>query len=874
MNGSEILRTDEVKNNATAESWIPTSYEKGKAFDGWYSDKEAKTLFDFKTKIIEDTIIYAKWKDKLYTVFYNTTGAYPIDSKINVKWLDTDLLPTPNPSKTGYSFVCWIYGDYNDIVGKEMSYSTLVNNDDEILSVTINASWDQHNYIIQFDSDGGSAVLDDNTVTVKDLNYIPKAPTKKGSTFSHWECEGKEVDGTKKFEQLVNEKNDKDEGVFIFKAIWIERNYQVNYNTVIEDVDIESKKNVKWNEKNLLPDMSLNKKGYTFKGWKAGDKEVDIDTAFKDISATDIDGSEVTLIAEWKKNEYTIEYEGVSKPIADRTKVTIDDTDYIPIPPEKLGSSFVGWKFNDNHVVGNKPFGELIDNEKDGKIFTFTAVWKDRDYQVNYDTIIDGLTFPSKTNVKWTDANLLPNEPSSKGYTFIGWYAGSTPVTKETTFDKIAASDDIGTEANLIAKWKTHEYRIEYKNVEEPIDNKENITVEETDYLPTPPKKKGYNFKGWEVNKKPVEENKAFKDVITDEADGATITFNAVWEARNYQVNYDTGIMELKINSEENVKWEEKDLLPKNSFIKGYTLIYWKFNDSVISKDDAFRDLSTNDTEGTAITFNGEWKINEYTIRYESGSDPIEDKKKVTVKDTDYLPTSPIKEGYTFDGWKVGSKVVNGSKPFGDVITDEADGSIITFVGMWKEIDPIEPNVPITPEKPISPDGSGNNESTKPDVSSNGGGITNSGNDNQGTRSRISTKENQKFDTVVKEEKNGKELKGTSNNRTVNDDSSKGFMDKVQGNMHLGILIVLFGYVIYASVSLYRAKKKEEVSKKVDLTRFVVTAVMFAGVLIEYLLSTSRLSLQFSIMSVVVMVGFIIAFYRQNRKLNSKEVSN
>ena len=93
---------------------------------------------------------------------------------------------------------------------------------------------------------------------------------------------------------------------------------------------------------------------------------------------------------------------------------------------------------------------------------TYTAVWTTNGgYTVVYDTAGGTpASIPSKTNVSWTDANLLPAETVARdGYSFLGWFCGTgdtaVEVNSATTYGELAGDNDTaGSSITLVAKWR------------------------------------------------------------------------------------------------------------------------------------------------------------------------------------------------------------------------------------------------------------------------------------------------------------------------------------------------------------------------------------------------------------------------------------
>ena len=98
-----------VKYNGTATDPGKLS-EEGYTFDGWYTDDNYSTKFDFTKPIKSNTTVYAKWTAKDYEVSFITEHGDAPTSQ-NVKYNGTATNPG-ELTEDGYTFIGW-YADDN-----------------------------------------------------------------------------------------------------------------------------------------------------------------------------------------------------------------------------------------------------------------------------------------------------------------------------------------------------------------------------------------------------------------------------------------------------------------------------------------------------------------------------------------------------------------------------------------------------------------------------------------------------------------------------------------------------------------------------------------------------------------------------------------
>ena len=111
-----------------------------------------------------------------------------------------------------------------------------------------------------------------------------------------------------------------------------------------------------------------------------------------------------------------------------------------PNNPTKTAYDFVSWDYD---------FATPIT-----KSITINAKWVETTYTISYD--LAGGTNANKNPAEYTiNSNITLEEPTRKGYNFLGWYDGST---------KIESIKNSYGNKSLIAKWESQEFMFEYSN--------------------------------------------------------------------------------------------------------------------------------------------------------------------------------------------------------------------------------------------------------------------------------------------------------------------------------------------------------------------------------------------------------------------------
>ena len=252
----------------------PTGLSKtGYTLDGWYTDKDCRTAYDFSSKVTGDITLYAKWNINSYKVSFDSNGGSSVAAQ-SVNYNTTASKPV-DPSKTGFTFAGW-FTDKDCTTAYD--FSSKVTGD-----ITLYAKWNINSYKVSFDSNGGSSVAA-QSVTYNTAASKPADPSMTGYTFAGW--------FTDKDCKTAYDFNSKVTGDITLYAKW-----NINSCTVSFDSNGGSSvaaQSVNYNTTASKP-ADPSRKGYTFAGWFTGK---DCKTAYDFNSNVTGD---ITLYAKWNK---------------------------------------------------------------------------------------------------------------------------------------------------------------------------------------------------------------------------------------------------------------------------------------------------------------------------------------------------------------------------------------------------------------------------------------------------------------------------------------------------------------------------------------------------------------------------------------------
>ena len=255
---------------------------------------------------------------KQYTITFDTDGGSEIEPAV-VYYQDKVTAPA-EPQREGYRFLDW-----EPRLPKEMPAEDL----------TVKATWSVKQYLITFDTDGGTPV------DIIDANYgeaveKPADPEREGYTFAGW---SDSIPATMPARDLK------------LTALWTVNRYELIWSAnggQFAGGDTVAVDTVDYGTVVLAPSTAPGRTGYTFAGWKLdGTDEV---PAMMPAKATNI-------LAQWTVNEYELTWDangGAFENGKADSVVTVAYGAGVSAPstaPGRTGYTFAGWKLDGTDEV-------------------------------------------------------------------------------------------------------------------------------------------------------------------------------------------------------------------------------------------------------------------------------------------------------------------------------------------------------------------------------------------------------------------------------------------------------------------------------------------------------------------------------------------
>ena len=359
------------------------------------------------------------------------------------------------------------------------------------------------------------------------------------------------------------------------------------------------------------------KTGYAFKGWTTKK-----DGKGSKITKNTYAEKNITAYAHWNPY-YTLTFDSNEGNACNPNTITKEkDEEWGTLcKPTRTGYAFTEWNTKKDGT-GTK----ITKSSKVSQNMTVYAIWNPK-YTLTFDSnegsACDPKTITEEKGKKW--GTLC--KTTRTGYTFGGWYNGTTKVTESTTVENTIT---------VKAKWTAKKYTLTYDN-----NGGDGCTTKNGDY-DSPwgdlcvPDKEGYTFTGWTKDGVAVTKNSICK---------SNITVIANWKINNYELTYsDDGDIKTcvseKINKDYDVAWGTLCTPQKT----GHTFAGWYKDDTKV----------TNKTKAKSdIKVTAQWTTNKYELTYDDngGSGCSTESVKKSYNSKWGTLCKPSRTGYKFVSW-------------------------------------------------------------------------------------------------------------------------------------------------------------------------------------------------------------------------------
>ena len=609
-----------IKNQGEEWGSLCVTTKENSVFKGWNTKKNGSgsTITEHTKVGDKDVNAYAIWS-KIYTLEFNEEGGTTCDPKEIKKESGEKWGTLCSTEKSGYAFKGWN-------TKKDGSGSTITKNTYAEKDLKLYAKWNPY-YTLTYDVNGGTECNPNSITKEKGEEWGTLCnSTKTGYDLSAWKNDTTTITSTTKAS-----------GNITVKAEWTKKKYKLTYDSNGGSTcnPITKEYNEAWGTL-----CTPKRTGYTFVGWKNGTTT---------ITSTTKATANITVTAEWSKNNYTLTYDSNGGSTCNPASVTkaYNETWGTLCVPTRTGYEFNGWKNGTTTVTSTSKATANI---------TVTAQWTANKYTLKYnDNNGSGCSSESITKDYNTAWGTLCT-PKRTGYTFAGWKNGTTTVTSTSK-----ATADI----TVTAQWSTQQYTLTYNDNNGSGCSSSSITKDYNTAWGTlcTPTRTGYTFTGWKNGTTTV--------TSTSKAT-ADITVTAQWSINSYTLKYNdnngSGCSSSSITKNYNVAWGTL-CTPTRS---GYTFAGWKNGSTTV----------TSTSKATAdITVTAQWTAQQYTLKYNDNNGSGCSSSSITKAYNTAWGTlcTPTRTGYTFTGWKNGSTTVTSTSKATADITVTAQWSINSY---------------------------------------------------------------------------------------------------------------------------------------------------------------------------------------------------
>ena len=469
---------------------------------------------------------------------------------------------------------------------------------------------------VSFDTDGGSAAPESQTVGIGGTATKPVDPTKSKYTFDYWYKSNDASQTEFNFSTAITENT-------TLKAKWKPVKQTVTF--ISNGGSPVEQKSVDYGSQVTQP-SNPTKEGAQFKEWMIKVPLYGY-TGQWTFQAYDFNRpvrNNIELFARWTSDTHTVTFNVDGGTAIPQASVTYGGVVTRPTNPTKNGFAFGGW-FTDATFSNAYNFSTPV--KADTILY---AKWIPTHFTVVFES--NGGSPVSAQSVASGSAASEPANPTRAGYDFSGWfvsnaYAGSsydfsTPITKDTT---------------LYAQWSA---MVTFDSNGGSTVEPQKVAMGVQAKRPTDPTREGYTFSGWYT-----EDNNLYNFETPIDA---PLTLKAHWTQKvdnKHFVLFDSNggstVASQEITEGNTASTPSPAPTKANSEFVGW------YTDPALTNAYDFSSPVNDD-----LYLYAKWNVNKHTVSFnvDGGSPAISD-QQVDHGSLAPVPNEPAKDAYLFAGW-------------------------------------------------------------------------------------------------------------------------------------------------------------------------------------------------------------------------------
>ena len=650
------------------------------SFIGWNTKDDGTGTFYNALEVVDDpltttpkeiVVLYAIWQGDPCTIHFvkNAANAIGTDYSMIEQPFESEItLPANRFTYTGYHFDGWntaADGTGQSFCDEEVTIHLTLEAGSE---TTLYAQWAPNSYIVEYIANGGTGSMTSTDAYYdEEFSLKPNEFTCTGYTFIGWATsDGGAVVYTDAQTNLINLTTGNDEIITLY-AVWSANTYTIAFDGNGNDGGSMTSINATYAVDVPLPANGFTRTGYTFTGWKLGDQDF-ADKAVVENLAT---SGEVTLVAQWTANSYTIKFDangGVGT--MDNQPMTYDVAANLTANTfTREGYVFAGWKL-DTQDFADKASVKNLTPAVNGEV-TLKAQWTPNTYVVKFDANGGTGTMDNQPMTYDVASDLTANAFTREGYTFTGWKLDDQSFADKASVKNLTSA--VNGEVTLQAQWSANNYTIVYNanGAEGTMPNQP--MVYDTDPVALYNNaftRTGYTFKGWATS---ADGNVVYANAAAVKNLAASGEFNlyAVWSVNHYHIRFvENGGTGTPMDDIDNVAYDAEVVIPANEYTRtGYTFTGWNTKADGTGTAYAVGDKVTKlaALDNLLVFLYAQWTPNNYTIIYNgngatdgsmSNQPMVYDASAVKLYANGFTRT-----GYVFAGW---STTADGNVEYAD----------------------------------------------------------------------------------------------------------------------------------------------------------------------------------------------------------------